>query len=134
MGFFVITLHHLFSFLHCLVDTHILFLQVKIMHPAVHELKKRLLHKYGERLVRFLVFGSYARGEAASDSDIDIFVTLSGKVNWKLEIEIWDTAFEIDLEYDVILDVKIYSEEDILYTIRGRTPFMETVMEEGVSV
>ena len=104
------------------------------MHPAVHEFKKRLLHKYGERLIRFLVFGSYARGDAAPDSDIDIFVTLSGKVDWKLEIEIWDTAFEIDLEYDAILDVKVYSEEDILYTIRGRTPFMENVMEEGISV
>ena len=104
------------------------------MHPAVFELKKRLLERYGDRLARFLVFGSYARGEQTPESDIDIFVTLQETVNWKTEFAVWDTAFEIELEYDVILDVKIYSEEDIRNTILGATPFVETVMEEGLVV
>ncbi len=104
------------------------------MHDAVLELKKRLQERYGERLVRFLVFGSYARGEHSWESDIDIFVTLQGCVDTITEFVVWDLAFEIELEFDVILDVKVYSEEDILNTILGVTPFVETVMEEGIAV
>ncbi len=104
------------------------------MHKAVLELKKRLQEQYGDRLVRFMVFGSYARGEQTPESDIDIFVTLHGTVDGKTEFAIWDISYEIELEFDVILNVKVYSEEDIQHTIIGATPFVETVLEEGIVV
>lgn len=105
-----------------------------IMHPAIHAFKQNLIEQYGDRLVRFTVFGYYARNEHTPDSDIDILVTLTGIVDWQLEFAIWDLANKIDLAYDVILNVKIYSEDDILYTIHGRTPFMENVLAEGIPV
>jgi len=104
------------------------------MHPAVLELKKRLQDRYGDRIVRFLVFGSYARGDNSPESDIDVFVALFGKVDWKTEIDIFDIAYEIDLEYDILFDVKVFSEEDIQSTILGVTPFMEAVLREGQPV
>jgi len=106
----------------------------RIIHPAIQTFKKRLIDEYGDRLVRFIVFGSHVRELPSADSDIDIFLTLSGNVDWKTEFEIWDIAYDIDLEYDVILDVKVYSEEDISHTIRGRTPFVVNVLEEGIPV
>lgn len=102
------------------------------MHAAVHELKKRLQERYGDRLCRFLVFGSYARGDNAPDSDIDIFVTLEGKVDRQTENEIFDMYFPIELENDVVLDVKIFSEEDIQNTVLGAIPLVENVLSEGV--
>ena len=36
---------------------------------------------YGDRLVKMVLFGSQARGEADADSDIDVLVVLKGEVN-----------------------------------------------------
>lgn len=101
------------------------------MHPAVLELKKRIHDRYGNRLVRFLVFGSYARGDNTPESDIDIFVTLQGEVDLKTEMAVWDIAYDIDLEFDVTLDVKVFSEEDLHNTILRITPLVINVMKEG---
>jgi predicted nucleotidyltransferase len=55
---------------------------------------------YGTRLVDILVFGSRARGDARSDSDVDLAVILEDG-NWKF----WDeTMFLSDLGYDAVLD------------------------------
>ncbi len=103
------------------------------MHPAIFELKKRLEERYGERLVRFIVFGSYIRGENTPESDIDILVTLKGEVDSKTEIGIWEIALDVDLDYDVVFDVKVFSEDEIQNSIIGATPFVENVFAEGIS-
>ncbi len=104
------------------------------MHPAIFELKKRLEERYGERLVRFIVFGSYIRGDNTPESDIDILVTLKGHVDWKTKFEVLDISFKIELEHDLIFDIKVYSEEKIEHTIIGATPFIEAVKKEGVRI
>jgi uncharacterized protein len=104
------------------------------MHPAVLELKKQLLEKYPNQIVRFMVFGSYARGEQTSDSDIDVLVTFSYPVNWELEREIINLAYDIELENDVLLDLKIFFEADIQNTLLGATPLIENVMKEGIQL
>lgn len=102
------------------------------MHPAVFELKKRLQERYRDRLERFLVFGSYARGEHTPESDIDVFVTLKGDVTSAEENDIYNIAFQIDLEYEVLFDMKVFSEKEITHSIIGATPFVETVLQEGI--
>jgi predicted nucleotidyltransferase len=44
--------------------------------PILAELKAGLQAIYGERLRGVILFGSYARGEAQPDSDIDVAVVL----------------------------------------------------------
>ena len=104
------------------------------MHPAILELKQQLLDRYGDRLARFIVFGSYARGDYTPESDIDIFITLRDTVDSKTECAVWDMAFEIELGFDVILDVKVYSEDDLQNTLLRVTPFVINVMKEGCPV
>ena len=104
------------------------------MHSTAFELKQQLLDRFGDRLVRFIVFGSYARGDNTPDSDIDILITLKGSVNWELKCEIINLTYEIELERDVIMDIKVYSEEKIQNTLVGATPFIENVMTEGIPV
>ena len=41
-------------------------------------LRQRLEAHYGDRLVRAVLFGSYARGEATEESDVDVLVVLGG--------------------------------------------------------
>lgn len=103
----------------------------RILPPAVYDLKRRLVERFGSCLVRFMVFGSYARGDNTPDSDIDVMVSLAGEMNAQIQVEIWDIALDIDVEYDVVLDVHVFSEQEIQNTLMGATPLMETVLSEG---
>ena len=46
----------------------------------VKKLRKALLFRYGENLSQIILFGSQARGDATSDSDIDVLVVLEDSV------------------------------------------------------
>ena len=101
---------------------------------AIQKLKQSLEQVYGSRLVRFIIFGSYARGKASKESDIDVFITLKGHVPWQTEEVIFNLAYDVGLEYDAVFDIKVFSEEDVQNTIMGRTPFVEQVLAEGISI
>ncbi|MFB3786149.1 MAG: nucleotidyltransferase domain-containing protein, partial [bacterium] len=75
-----------------------------------------------------------ARGDNTPDSDIDVMVSLAGRMNARVKEEILKMAFEIELEMDVLFDIKAFSERDIQETLVGATPFMENVLREGFSI
>ena len=49
--------------------------------PLLNELKRDLQELYGDRLVKLILFGSHARGEANLDSDIDLLAVLKSPVS-----------------------------------------------------
>ena len=51
------------------------------IQPTLHELKLGLKELYGDRLVRLILFGSHARGEANTDSDIDLLIVLKSNIS-----------------------------------------------------
>jgi len=53
----------------------------------VREFRDGLAALYGERLKGVYLYGSYARGEATEDSDIDVAVVLQGPVHAHREEE-----------------------------------------------
>lgn len=49
--------------------------------------------QFGERLVGIAVFGSWARGEAGAESDVDLLVVASNRVPIRRELyRLWDSA------------------------------------------
>ena len=71
---------------------------------ALSELKKGLRELYGERFRGLYLYGSYARGTADSDSDVDVLVVLAGEVNPYAEISrANDLLSGIDLRHDVLI-------------------------------
>ncbi len=103
---------------------------------AVHDLKRRVARAFPGNLQKLLVFGSVARGTDNPGSDIDVMVVLDHidvPQPWVLEKRLRDIAFPVELEHDVVFDLKLVLNKDLL-NARGHTPFMENVFHEGVAV
>lgn len=70
------------------------------IEQLLHQIKNCLQDTYGDRLQGVVLYGSEARGEAESDSDIDLLVLLKGP------IELWnDIRTNVDVLYDLQLEV-----------------------------
>ena len=59
----------------------------------MHELKIGLKELYGDRLVKLILFGSHARGEANLDSDIDLLAVLKSPVSQVQEISYYSMYY-----------------------------------------
>ncbi len=78
-----------------------------------------------------MLFGSQASGKAHKDSDYDILIVLKQKADWRIEREISDVCYEIDLKYDIITDTHIIGESELL-TLRGKQPIFVNALTNGL--
>ena len=96
------------------------------------ELRSRLEVLYGDRLVKLILYGSQARGDAEPDSNIDVLVVLKGPVQVGTEIERGSTVTAaVSLEHDVVIS-SVYVAED-RYN-RDRSPLFLNVEADGVPI
>ena len=80
--------------------------------PILNELKQELQALYGDRLVKLILFGSYARGEANPDSDIDLLAVLKSPVSQVQEISYMsELCVKILLDYDELVSIVPMSED-----------------------
>lgn len=65
-------------------------------------LRRGLEHLYGERLAGIYLFGSFARGDATSESDVDILIVLDEVTDYGQEIKhTGHLISELSLDYEV---------------------------------
>ncbi len=100
------------------------------LQPILDEFKIELRRLYGDRLKGILLFGSYARGDARAESDIDVMVILRGEVAPGREIDrMIDVITELNLKHSVLLSVVPVAEEKYL---RVNSPLLLDVRREGI--
>ena len=102
----------------------------KKIEKIVNELKGNISNKY--KLQEMRIFGSTARNEYTPDSDIDIFVCLS-EVNRKIEEDLFDMAYELELKYNCIIDIFVFDEK-IHSGIYAQLPIYQNILKEGIFV
>ena len=96
------------------------------------ELRRRLEALYGERLLKLVLFGSQARGDADSNSDIDVLVVLRGPVEPFREIHrASPVTAAVSLENDVVISC-VYVSAERYDSDRG--PLLLNVRAEGIPV
>ncbi len=85
---------------------------------------------YGERLVKMILFGSQARGDADFGSDIDILVVLKGLVNSGEEIK--KTSYivaDLSLQYDEVVNCLFINENQLKFR---NSPLLRNIRKEGI--
>ena len=107
-----------------------------MMHPKLQEiltkLKNHLESIYGEELVSLVLFGSQAREDATTQSDIDVLIILSKKVNVPQENKkLSKFVATLCLEYDVLI-THIWS--DLQDWKTRESPLLINVRREGITV
>ena len=102
------------------------------VRAAIAEAKARLETIYGSRLARVVLYGSYARGEARDDSDVDLLIVLQGEAEPYTEIRrTGRLALDLLLDHGADVSIQPYSVRDAEDL---RRPFIQNVLADGVAL
>ena len=102
------------------------------VRAALDEAKACLESLYGDRLARVVLYGSYARGDARPDSDVDLLVVLHGDYDAYVEGKRVSTLrLRLSIQYGVDVSMQPYSAAESADLAH---PFMHNVAEEGVTL
>ena len=93
------------------------------MKAAVHELAP---------LAEIVLFGSRARGTAGIDSDWDFLILLPSPRDKKLEAQIKDRLYDVELETDTVLSSVIRSKQEWLSSRYAVLPLRLQIEKDGV--
>ena len=103
------------------------------INEALNRLKGKLAENFGAGTEIFL-FGSAARGEYGEFSDVDVLVLVSQEVDISLEEQVFDLAFEVGLEYDIVFGVIVYSRRFWKTPRAAVMPLYENINREGIRI
>jgi predicted nucleotidyltransferase len=84
-------------------------------------------------LVDFRVFGSRARGDAADDSDMDIFIEVE-TLDCPTKRMISDIVWDFSIDNGVVISPLFFSRSEMEDTPMRSSSIVESIMEEGVQI
>jgi uncharacterized protein len=101
------------------------------VRTALRELEAGLASIYAERLRGVYLYGSYARGEADAESDVDVLIVLDRVDRYAAEVDRTSALIsELSLKYDRSISRVFVSWDDW----SGReTPFLGNARRDAVS-
>ena len=105
------------------------------LQTVLVETRRGLLEIFGDRLEMLLLFGSYAKGEASPESDIDLFILANIDENDipSYRRKVSDFTSDIDLEHDVLLNV-ILRDSVTCRAQDRRNPFLIEILDTGIEL
>ncbi|MBN2117596.1 MAG: nucleotidyltransferase domain-containing protein [Anaerolineales bacterium] len=98
---------------------------------AVLDFLTRVRSAYGSQIRRAMLFGSKARGEATSDSDIDLLLIVTDET-WQLRDEICNISANVSLQYDLLLDARVVGEARWQYMSEIQAGLYQNISDEAI--
>lgn len=96
----------------------------------LREVKEKAKEILGDDLVEVILFGSYARGEAREDSDVDVLII----VKKRLTLDEYDRLSEVTEKYlldrGLVISVIVYPTNAKM----EHDPLIQTVHTEGIKI
>jgi predicted nucleotidyltransferase len=88
---------------------------------------------FGDRLRRVVLYGSKARGDDHTESDVDLLVLVAGnEVPWAERRRVSEIAADVAVDSGVDLSAKLLAEREFDRALAGEQPFAERVEQEGI--
>ena len=102
------------------------------MDPATRKSKEILANHYGSRFVKLVVYGSTARGEDDSQSDVDLLVLLRGPFDYFRELRtITYLLYPLQLESSRLISARPAVVEEFE---QGSVLLYRNALREGIRV
>jgi predicted nucleotidyltransferase len=102
------------------------------LSDILNELRQRLVQALGHQLANVILYGSYARGDAWPDSDIDVLIVVNGPLNYPDLMQRTSAhVADISLRHDVVVS-RTFASTDQWET--AHTPFLINIRRDGVAV
>lgn len=99
------------------------------------DLKSRLSNDLKKRVIKFIVYGSRARGTGTEDSDLDLVALVDEKTP-EIESALDDIAYRVMWDYDFkpIIYLKVISEIRFLSAAEKGLSFYKHIKMEGIPI
>jgi predicted nucleotidyltransferase len=99
---------------------------------ALSEIKRRVLERF--EIQSFVLYGSFARGQADDESDVDLLIVTSSPLTRFERHEITDVVFDVNLHYDtnfstLVVDLKSW-ETGVISVL----PLRDEIIRDGIQV
>lgn len=104
-------------------------------NKILSEFKSKTKSIMGNSLKQIILYGSYARGDYKDNSDMDIMILteLTDDRIVQIEDELFDAAYDIELEYGVPISVNIKNKEHFRNWANS-LPYYSNIEREGVII
>lgn len=100
---------------------------------AILEFVRRLKEKFNGRVHSVLLFGSKARGEDSTDSDLDVLVVVDSD-DWRVHKQIRYLAADICLEYSMDLSPRVWSTAYRQAVEELQTLLYQNIRRDGINL
>jgi len=98
----------------------------------LNQLKKNLKKVLGDKIQNVILFGSWIRNEGNEYSDLDVLIVTDVILSWQQKNLVRDVCSDISLDYEILVDSKIISQEEIDTKFWGKHPLITDALKAGV--
>ena len=99
---------------------------------ALTEIKRRLLEKFDIKAL--VLYGSFARGQADEESDLDLLVVTAQPMTRLERHEITNAVFGVNLQYDTNFSTLVVDRKSWDTGIISVLPIRDEILRDGISV
>ena len=101
------------------------------MQAAVVAFVRQIAADYADEVLSITLYGSQARGDADTESDIDLFIVVRQDTS-ALRQALADLAWEVQFEHDVVISDIIRNMDQLVRMQTWRFPYYQSIEREGI--